>query len=106
MCRYGILTYTYLIGGGAVSQHADYSGNHGKRKRRAQAFSQEASAEKTVLSVPSRSEIERGIAHPALLTLEKIAAAPCASVSGLLYREGRSNIPLEEPKKRVTEQFG
>jgi transcriptional regulator with XRE-family HTH domain len=89
-----------------VSQLAGFLGNHVKRRRKALKFSQEALAEKTGLSVPSLSEIERGIANPTLLTLEKIAAALGISVAGLLDTEGRPNIPPEELKKRVSEQLG
>jgi transcriptional regulator with XRE-family HTH domain len=89
-----------------VSQLTGFLGNHVKRRRKELKFSQEALAEKTGLSTPSLSEIERGIANPTLLTLEKIAAALDTSVAGLLDMEGRPNVPPEQLKQRVLEQLG
>lgn len=89
-----------------MSQLMNFLGKQVKKRRRALKLSQEDVAAKTGLSVPSLSEIERGIANPTLQTLEKIAAALDMSVAGLLDMEDRQPVPPEEVKKRLTDHLG
>ena len=55
-----------------------------RSRRKLEGLSQEGLAEKAGVSMPLVSEMERGIANPTLLTLEKIAAYFQTSVSEML----------------------
>lgn len=89
-----------------MSQLINFLGKQVKKHRRRLNLSQEDVAAKTGLSVPSLSEIERGIANPTLQTLEKIADALGVSVAALLDADGTLNVSPEQMKKRVLDHLG
>jgi transcriptional regulator with XRE-family HTH domain len=88
-----------------VSQLSDFLGRQVKKRRKTLKLSQEDVAAKTGLSVPSLSEIERGIANPTLLTLEKIAGALGVSVAAMLDADGVLVTSPEQMKLRVLEHL-
>jgi transcriptional regulator with XRE-family HTH domain len=88
-----------------VSKLADFLGRQVKKHRRTLKLSQEDVAAKTGLSIPSLSEIERGIANPTLLTMEKIADALGVSVATLLDADGVLVTSPEQMKLRVLEHL-
>jgi transcriptional regulator with XRE-family HTH domain len=88
-----------------VSQLTDFLGRQVKKRRKALKLSQEDVAAKTGLSIPSLSEIERGIANPTLLTMEKIADALGVSVASMLDADGVLVTSPEQMKLRVLEHL-
>lgn len=65
-----------------------------KAYRKDNELSQEQFAERTGISLPLVSELERGIANPTLQTLEKLAEAMGMSVAELLDVRATLNDPV------------
>lgn len=88
-----------------MKQLSGFLGIQLKKHRKRLKLSQEDMASKTGLSVPSLSEIERGIANPTLQTLEKIAGALGVSVAVLLDVDGSLLVSPEQIKHRLFDQL-